>query len=42
LFGNDITVVVAAGRLVSMHGGAQVLIFDLLWCFLLLGPILCL
>jgi hypothetical protein len=37
----DIFVVIAVGRLVSMLGGAQVLFFDLLWCFLLLGPISC-
>jgi hypothetical protein len=28
------------GRLMSMLGGAQVLFFGLLWCFLLLGPML--
>ena len=37
----NIFVALALGRPVSMHGGAQVLFFDLLWCFLLLGPILC-
>ena len=37
----NIFVAFALGRPVSMHGGAQVLFFDLLWCFLLLGPILC-
>ena len=40
--GGDIIVVITVGRLVSMHGGVQVPFFDLLWCFLLLGPILCL
>ena len=33
-------VVIAVGRLMSMLGGAQVLFFGLLWCFLLLGPML--
>ena len=37
----DIFVVIDVGRQVLMHSGSQVLFFDLLWCFLLLGPILC-
>ena len=36
-----IFVVIVAGRLVLMSGGAQVPFLDLLWCFLLLGPISC-
>ena len=38
----DIFVVISVGRPVSMHGGVQVLFFNLRWCFPLLGPMLCL
>lgn len=38
--GGDIFAVIAVGMLISILGGVQVLFFDLLGCFLLLGPML--